>query len=209
VWSNKRITNAGFLHRFDRIEKPMTTNTKPKQQRDWGAIAQNYATGNRDYINGLDKELGFPTGSCGNALGTIGYSFDDANGECWTIPMRDGFHNIIGISRRYLNGDKKSLGNNGLFIPHNWDGTGEGPIFIVEGASDTIAMTTAGLTAFGRPSSLCGAGASCDLLESADESRPIIVVGENDEKASCLWPGLSGALDMRHRFGRGLVIAAM
>ena len=81
-----------------------------------------------------------------------------------------------------------------------------GPVFLVEGASDTLALTAAGLSAVGRPSNTGGCEHLTKLLAHLPSDREIVVVGENDKKESGEWPGREGAervsATLTQKFGR-------
>jgi hypothetical protein len=134
-------------------------------------------------------------------------------GGCWSFPERDSSGKIVGINRRFPNGDKKRIrnGNAGLtFSPAIWS-AGDGPVCLVEGGSDTAALLTMGLAVVGRPSNLGGTDQLEELLFDLPASRQIIVIAEDDrlkngqprtlpeshqtDCAGCgqCWPGLFGA----------------
>lgn len=144
--------------------------------------------GNDDYKNWLSRAIGFP----------------EVNG--------DG--DVIGYSFRWADKRKKAAGSRGLTVParlaqsdpafpaptarydietvtdrHAWT------IYIVEGASDVLAMSEMGLLAIGRPSNVGGA---VELAEWIKNHLPrwrwdIVVLGENDRKDDGTFPGLDGA----------------
>jgi hypothetical protein len=96
-------------------------------------------------------------------------------------------------------GEKRAYGNpvadckRGITLLDGWDQGGA--IYLVEGASDTIALHAMGLTAIGRPSNLGGADIIARFLgEGIDlAGRDIVVLGENDLKPDGKWPGKDGA----------------
>jgi hypothetical protein len=175
-----------------RTQPVIRPKTKQKDDTDWTAVAKRYAF--PAGANSLDVALNLPAGSTGR-LPLVGFNTEDVGGPCWTVPMVNGAERIVGISRRYRDGSKKSMGSNGLFVPAGWLDV-PGPVFVVEGASDTAAMAAAGLCAVGRFSSTGGAEMLFALLQSVTPDREIIVVGERDEKDTGLWPGLDGAMDV-------------
>lgn len=195
VTSDRKCGNdAGYFHRIgEPRNKRMTTTTKPRQQdtTDWAKAAKRMADGieNADRRI-LDATLGLPSGTVERFMPMVGFNGEDVNGQCWTVPMVNGAEQVVGISRRYTSGAKKSLGNNGLFVPAGWRTT-PGPVFVVEGASDTLAMAAAGLCAVGRFSNNGGVGMLIALLHDLDEGRPVIVVGERDLKDDGQFPGLA------------------
>lgn len=67
---------------------------------------------------------------------------------------------------------------------------GEGPVLVVEGMSDVAAAMGLGFTGIGRPSNLGGLAIVAELVRG----RPMIVVGENDQKSDGKWPGRDGMM---------------
>lgn len=201
--------------------RPATlANTKlPREQptRDWGRIARaEFSSPNADSgRTELAKILGKVSVESLERIG-VGYT---RKGTGWVFPERDATGNIIGINRRFANGDKRrdKGGNAGLtFDPSNWIEPmlpSATDIHLVEGASDTAAMLTMKLCAIGRPSNLGGVELLGELLKQVPTDRRIVVVGENDQKphdtlpaarqkqhkpdcphCSVCWPGWYGAM---------------
>lgn len=124
----------------------------------------------------------------------------------WTFPARNAAGDIIGVSTRLAAPDKDGTSkkmikgsNLGLFYaPDTW-ASGDGPILLVEGASDTAAAYSMGLAAVGRPSNTGGVDLLAEMLRDVPLNRPIIVVGENDERdgkipGQRICPGRNGAI---------------
>lgn len=104
------------------------------------------------------------------------------------------------VSLRHENGDKYAYGPRGIFVGRNWNatdaaGNSVGPLYIVEGASDVLALYALGLPAIGRPNNTGGAEhiAAFVTENGIQPGRPIIVLGENDQKRNGTWPGMDGA----------------
>jgi hypothetical protein len=109
---------------------------------------------------------------------------EDHDGSQWfSFPSRDGDGKVIGITRRYPDGHKKTYcgTSNGIFMAHEWYNF-PGVVLIVEGASDVAAATTHGLCALGRSSNLGGIHFIQSQLAKHAAGRPVIVIGERDEK---------------------------
>jgi hypothetical protein len=145
----------------------------------------------------LAKDLGVSRDSLSNL--EVGY---DIQRMCFTFPERDHDQNIIGFATRGVDGKKLCIkgSRRAATIPNCWDG-GEGPIFLVEGASDVAACITMGMNVLGRPGAM-----PCDaFVHAADEllgnirDRKIIVVAEWDEKDNGDWPGKEGAIATANR----------
>jgi hypothetical protein len=158
---------------------------------DWNQRTRQYANAMTDEARReLADALGLPRTAIG-AIDSIGWN---ATEECWTFPERDARGNVVGINRRYRNGKKKVMagGHRGLYVPEFWN-CGKGPLFLVEGASDTLTLAAIGHAVIGRPSNTGGVEHAVELLKEWPADRPIIVVGEFDPKETGEWPGLSGA----------------
>ena len=78
--------------------------------------------------------------------------------------------------RRSLPGSSR-----GLSIPNDWRTT-DGPLFLVEGPSDVLALGVCGLSAIGRPLNMGGVVHLTELLRDFPPGRDVVVVGENDQK---------------------------
>ena len=83
-------------------------------------------------------------------------------------------------------------GKRGLSVPAGCRDR-PGPVLVVEGPTDALALTAAGLAAVGRPSAAGGVGHLAGLLADLDPARDVLVVGENDRKDDGSWPGRAGA----------------
>jgi hypothetical protein len=144
----------------------------------------------------------------------VGWDQRERSQGCWTIPERDAAGNVIGVSTRLTSGKKKQIfgSNRGLTYSDDWQ-SGDGPILLVEGGSDTAALLSLGLAVVGRPSNNAGIDLLAELLRGVCDERKLIVVGENDRKdhdslkpavqkrhktdcecCSVCWPGRFGAI---------------
>jgi hypothetical protein len=146
----------------------------------------------------LANMLGIPEATI-MALPMVGYSprgFHQERFEspCYTFSEVDGVGDIVGIVCRYADGAKPSLpvSHRGLHVPLGWRDR-DGPVFLVEGPSDTLAMTAMGLSAIGRASNTGGVDPLAQLLPDVPISRHIVVVGEYDPNDKGRWPGREGA----------------
>ncbi len=141
--------------------------------------------------NDLADRLGLPA-ACVSLLPTLGF---DATAGCWTIPEHDARGTVIGIGTRYRDGSKRAVpgSRRGLVLPSGW-ADHPGPVLVVEGMSDAIALVHCGLCAVGRPSARGGIELLAQLLAGPIAvGRPVLVLGENDQKADGSWPGREGA----------------
>ncbi len=185
----------------DRREHPQLA----RESRNGTAHARDMAATARRLANNfteahraeLARELGLP--ECALAMmPLIGYSQtgfhkDNEDRPCYTFPEMSAGGAVTGITCRYPDGAKKAMpgGNRGLFVANGWQDR-EGPVFLPEGASDTLTATALGLAAVGRPSNAGGVDQLADLLQVVPPDRPIVVVAEWDPKPDGKWPGMEG-----------------
>jgi hypothetical protein len=169
---------------------PVTTKPVRKTpSRCWAADAEEFAAAARGRLHLLAADLGVRL----DVLEAMGVGW---TGSAWSFPSRDGDGEIIGIATRHPDGSKKAMRTSGIAIfyaPERWSQS-DGPIYVVEGASDTAALTGLGLAAVGRPSNTGGAAHLARLLREWPAHRGIVVVGERDEKPDGAWPGRDGAV---------------
>ena len=188
----------GYLHWISWSDRPASyihpSHTKPKKKKDhlppshWKAENARFTQCDQKHIHRLAESLGVST----EALGRLAVGW---NGEAWTLPMRDAAGAIVGMIRRWPNGDKKTVyrsPNNQLFfdpetVPE------EGRLLLPEGASDVAALYTIGLPAVGRTSNTAGKEALAELLANRPEVTPI-VLAEYDQNEKGHWPGRDGAI---------------
>ena len=138
----------------------------------------------------LASKLGLPP-ECLGWITDLG--FDPAE-NCWTFPEVDASGIVRGIVRRFPDGTKRAItgSSRGLTVPGGW-ADARGPIFLVEGPTDVLALAQCGLTGIGRPSNLGGTTLLANLLRSVPAERVLVVIGENDQKPDGTWPGKDGA----------------
>lgn len=207
--SNGADGSLGWLH-TDAVEQPV--EVEKGRETPKLTVAQVTARARSAYEHKLAKEtrerlsgtLGVSVESL-DAL-RVGYGCD-RDGRQWSSwPCRNAKSEIVGISRRYEDGSKKTMQGtkSGLYYPAERNGL-RGPVLILEGGSDVAAAYTVGIPAIGRPSNTGGASWIRQLIGR----RRCIVVGENDCEperrgklehcpATCFgcghcWPGLFGA----------------
>ena len=115
---------------------------------------------------------------------------DSYNRHCFVFPERDGDGQLVGWSFRYPDGSKRSCGQRGVIQPDGWIDR-PGPVYVVEGASDTICMVAMGFACLARPSNTGGGEILARLFRERTD-REVVILGENDRKGSN-WPGRYGA----------------
>ena len=128
-------------------------------------------------------------------------------GPAWTFTMVDGLSRPVNVQRRFVDpGTAKrglSGGRLGLFVPEPWADR-DGPVFLVEGASDAATLRDVGLCPVGRPNNTSGAAFASALIKGG--GREVVVVGERDAQPDGRWPGdpRAFARDLAGRLGRGV-----
>lgn len=125
-----------------------------------------------------------------------------ANGDAWpgnrprfafSFPEYDEQRCIVGFSLRAEDGRKGSPSGSvgcrrGLTIPTSLE-PGDGPVLVVEGATDVAALSVLGLRGVGRPSNTGGGEVLAALLRNVGS---VVIVGENDKKPNGSHPGREG-----------------
>lgn len=194
VPSDRKAGAAGYLHRLrddgrgaDRVRRRVVTFDARDDagREDFDVLAQRCANAaNPLAVAGLADELGLSIGSV-RRLG-IGWS---AKHGAWTFPMRSADGNVAGIRLRLPDGRKLSVkgGREGLFVP---DGlTGDGPLLVAEGPTDTAALLDLGFDAIGRPSCNGGVRHVVELVRSRGVAN-VVIAADADA------PGQRGANDL-------------
>lgn len=158
-WLMYRSADDPKLHRNQRdnlAPRPRAARPTPAEDVakavDWSAMQAGFVQALADHLQKqLAKALGVPLLSLDQLPG-LGFHAQDRRGPCWTSPEVDGQGNIVGIQRRYEDGHKAMVkgSRRGLTVPVEWDNYSEA-IYIVEGASDVLALVGMGLSAVGRP----------------------------------------------------------
>ena len=148
--------------------------------------------------------LGLPNHAL-DAIPLLGYHPSSHRGPCWTIPHHDGRGQLVGLQYRFADGDKPMRKGSacGLILSEGWD-QGDGPLYLVEGASCTLALAALGLPAIGRSNNTAGAEQLSQLL-AGHLHREIVVMGETDPNwKDGTWPGREGAIKLAESLSRTL-----
>lgn len=229
VWGSYRRVGDRYSLRSGRVHhhRPQQTQTAPVAWRvvDWGRCAQQFANGMtpaRRRILAAMLRVSVASLAAMPLIGVNGGTSD--GGLTFTFPEFGGDgRTAVGIStrterpRRYHDDEEprsKSFihgGNRGLTIPGGWRDR-PGPLFVVEGASDVLALTAAGCAAIGRANNTHGVKELTELLHDLDPNRPIVFVGENDRKPNGDWPGRTGPCESARQLSTALrrpVVLAM
>lgn len=192
VESEKPSTQGGWIHRIN--GEPVAAPKEITKLKNVGEIAKKMfnTPDAKDRRAKLAAQLGVSAKSLRELGVGVGY---DRGGEFMSFPSRGVKGQVIGITRRYWDGEKKTMAgtSNGIFAVQGWWKL-EGPICIVEGASDVAALFSHGLCGLGRPSNTGGVPILAEFLKRRGQGRKILVVGENDRKPERM--GLVGTCDL-------------
>lgn len=173
------------VYRVPVLSKP----ARKSPTRNWAALAAKFADAARGRLHLLADDLGVRL----DVLEAMGVGW---TGRTWSFPARDGDGQIVGIATRYPDGGKRTVRTSNIplfYAPDRWR-QGDGPLYVVEGASDTATLAGLGLAAVGRSSATAGVADLAVLLREWPADREIVVVGERDEKPDGRWPGREGAV---------------
>lgn len=185
--SKKKCGDAGWLHVLDsdtgqaknvkfKIKNYSEVSTN-KPAPDFSKLAKEY----QDRLSDRQcRWLALSLGITEKSLQRLGTGFD---GKAFTFPMRDENLKIIGIRRRFGDGNKKALfgSTNGLFIPS--DLIHDKPLVICEGPTDCGAALDLGFEAIGRPN----CDSKIEMTVQFARGRKVVIICDNDT------PGRDGA----------------
>jgi hypothetical protein len=184
-----------------------------KKPSEWNVLHKRYVAslGPRK-LEILARTLGLSE----TAMKLYGAGYDDYC-DAYTFPMYGGDGKLCGIRRRWLNGDKNSVGgsDNGLFLPANYDhmaqpvpegvcegGTAPLVLLMPEGPTSAAAAADLGFRAVGRPSNTGGAKQILQLLRRHPKQDVVILADDEGTKWTKgnpprpFWPGWEGALQL-------------
>lgn len=177
------------------VEQVAVSSVSHEQWAAWSAAYCEFLASKPHTRTELLAHLSLPE-SIFTLFPEIGSRNDHPSGECWTFPERDAAGRITGLGLRFRDGTKScvSQSRRGLIVPPGWQ-TRPGPLYMPEGASDTLALSAAGFAAVGRPG-------NCQKLKLIAEfitanvipDRVIVWLGENDKKTDGKWPGRDGSM---------------
>ena len=183
IESDKRCGDAGWLHRIsERVYLPsqLIAPAKPDCNIDWTKRDQGF----HENMNGLAwQKLSTDLGICIATLQQMGWGWSAVH-QCWTVPMRNGAGEIIGIRTRHLDGSKRAVpgSKSGLFfVPESIRGS---TLIICEGPTDSAALIELGFDGVvGRPSCRGGTAHLLDLIRRT-AIPSAIVIPDNDNLVS-------------------------
>lgn len=183
VQSDNPCESGGWFHFDKQLDVDRTTTApEPPPRVDAEPLAKEFYEAEEAQWTRFElaEQLGVTVESL--ELLRVGCGWDTHDGQRFaSFPSRDATGKIVGITRRYRDGSKKTFRGttNGLFYSPNWQKT-PGVVLILEGGSDVAAALSMGICAIGRPSNVGGTTEIKQML--AGKNRQVIVVGENDEK---------------------------
>lgn len=201
---------GGWIHKLTE-PIPALKAAEPRKVADVSGLAEKMFKDKLavDKRNSLAKAIGVSPEVLASMHVGIGWDYDGK--EFASFPCRDETGAVLGITRRYADGEKKTMvgtSNSGVFVTERW-WKNPGAIFIAEGASDVAALATHGFSAIGRPSNTGGGRIIAKMIERRAKDRSVLVVAENDQKlnrrgvvkgcrkscngCSFCWPGMYGA----------------
>jgi hypothetical protein len=196
--SKKRCGDAGFLHIL--TERPQSQQFGPQRKftvsqdnrpdRDFTALQQQYS---RQITHKQFDDLSQRLGVSKRSLKRLCVGWD---GKAYAFPMSNAQGQIIGIRRRFPNGNKVSVtgSKTGLFIPT--DLSPEGPLLICEGATDTTAGLDLGFEAVGRPN----CNSKVKMTARLVKGRHVVIISDNDPpKEDGRQPGNEGAIVLANK----------
>jgi len=208
----------GFLYLAGNVLQPLPVRRRrppaaPKpspgeQDHRWGPLADRWQAAGADRLRILAKQVSTPQW----ILESLGIGWD---GHAWTVPERNAAGMVVGIQRRFPNGDKRHHAGGFRGLTYCSDTIPRLPAaevaVLVEGMTDVSAgrmlfgADDPTACVVGRPSAGAGTDDLAEMLELAPTAR-IIVLVENDKKPGGAWPGKAGAEkvagDLARRLGR-------
>jgi len=178
--TNERDTKNGpaWIHILDgeNRERQERAQEPKKNSVDWASRQAAYRS---SVTEELGEELAGILGVEALALQEIGLGWDEDR-SAWTFPMHAADGSVCGITWRQRDGKKQHYGGSSVGLYRRVGAPDDGPVAIVEGASDTAAILSYGeVDVLGLPS----AGAAVDSLIPYVRGRAVTVIGDNDEGA--------------------------
>lgn len=137
-----------------------------------------YAPGAHNWVRTMDVKELCPV--CQKPDGCL-LSADDPTNPKAVICLRTKSDKAVGKGWLHILQDAVNFTDQALLA-------GTGAVVAVEGMSDVAAALSIGLTAVGRPGNMTG----MDIVGEVARGRPLIVMGENDQKSNGDWPGRDG-----------------
>lgn len=170
-----------------------------KVATNWRAVARKYA---EDLGDQPDNRIAFAAALSLPAAAVDVLPYLGKKGDSWTWPEFDGsgdLTGVIGVAVRTADGKKLAEAGcrRGLTIPNGLTDrlAATGILFIVEGASDTLAGFHAGMACIGRPAVRVGGKFLAAWIAKYGAEARIVVVGERDQKPDGKWPGRDDAME--------------
>lgn len=189
--SKKDGDTVGYLHIL--IDRPKNQHCRPQRSftvrqdnkpvKDFTALQQQYSRQiTRKQLDDLSQQLGVSRQSLKRLF--VGW-----DGKAYTFPMSNEKQKIIGIRRRFPDGDKVTTkgSKTGLFIPA---GLSTERLLIAEGPTDAAAALDLGFDTIGRPN----CNSKVNMTARFAKGRHVVIVADNDPpKEDGRQPGKDGA----------------
>lgn len=158
---------------LEELRKMRGQSSKKIVQKDWPQLNQVYKADRRRV--GVKAPLDFSH----LTFMLLEWGWDQEN-ICHTFPMKNENNEIVGIHRRWPDGNKGMIGKLGLFIPTlNWKH--DKPLYITEGVSDLAVILECGLQGIGRPNASSCKDEIEDWMYIQDMRSFTKIIADNDE----------------------------
>jgi len=164
---------GGWLHILDGSFKPTKIRKKNYPPINWTTIQNFYENQINDIsLEPLTRQFSYIN------LKRLDVGWD---GEAWTFPIRNTEDKIVGIHRRFPNGNKRFIrgSRNGIFIPRGLNIVAS-EILICEGASDTLTALDLDFEAVGRTNCNASVKMLCDYFTYKVYAPKLIIIADND-----------------------------
>ncbi len=184
-----------------RIDDPTTVapyrDRAPAHRADVSALAASFAAGRTaEHDAALAREIGVPAWSFDACAPDRGWC-DDVGAH--VLIEHDGDLRPVGLQRRSPSGNQRAVRgtSRGLTVPADFRdriaAAPSGTLYVVEGATDVLAMHAAGLLAVGRCTAAGGVADLARLFRDLPDGWRVVVVVEHDRRWGGRWAGRAGA----------------
>jgi hypothetical protein len=168
----KNRHNGHYRHRQAARKRQLVKTTVIQQSKlvDFEQLTELYRQQiTEDRLESLSQQLGVSI----HSLKRLHTGWD---GRAYTFPMRDENMKIIGIRRRFGDGNKKALAGsrNGLFVPTGL--SKDKPLFITEGPTDCATALDLDFDSVGRPN----CNSRIDMVVRFVKERNAVIIADND-----------------------------
>jgi len=150
---------------------------KPKTNVNWDVLQDKYFyNGDNEIYNNLANNWKVNV----DFLEEFGVGWDDKL-NCYTVPVYNENHRIIGIQKRYQDGQKIMIKNSKLGIFRSDFSHITDLLFICEGLSDSVVLTYLGFPTIGRLSATSSSDIIVKFVKLHPEIKKIFIVADEDD----------------------------